>query len=342
MRFAFFGTPRLAAGILDGLLEAGLRPELVVTRADSVSRRGSSRRPSAVAVRAGEAGLPVIKPETLKQPGLSAQLEALDLDLVILVAYGKIISPELLALPRAGWINAHASLLPRWRGAAPLQRAVLAGDAQTGVSIMRMAAGLDTGPYCAQASVAIGDKYYEELEDALIAAGTDLLVDELPKICAGTVCWQPQDETSVTYADKIGKGELDLSLEAKPELNLRRVRASSDSAPARFRLLAESSNGVGEELVLRALSAELIDCVELLSPALPQSQPVRPVAGAIFESYSDLRPGTVLASKDTLALVSTEPQRCCAITCLQRPGKRALPAADFLRGLHATEYLQWR
>ncbi|MCL2332881.1 MAG: methionyl-tRNA formyltransferase [Actinomycetia bacterium] len=317
MRFAYFGTPYFAYAVLDRLLEAGLRPELVATGPDAASKRGSEVWPSAVAQRAVEADLPLIKPSNLHDPALAARLRALELDCVILVAYGNIIPASLLEIPAQGWINVHASLLPRWRGAAPIQRAILAGDAQTGVSIMRMERGLDTGPYCAQAAVTIGDRSLGLLEDLLAARGAELLTAELPKIIAATALWQEQDEAQVTYADKINKRDLELDPGQSAEINVRRVRASSNSAPARFTLFSGT-----DATQLRALRAEL--------RPLSESQDPTPQGGSLG------------LCADHLALYCGSGYAYCAVTHLQPAGKSARTAADFLRGFRSKEPLSWR
>jgi len=318
MRFAFLGTPPFAAKILDRLLDAGLTPELVVTQPDALSRRGSELWPSAVAEVAVRAGLPLEKPKSLPSSEYRPKIEAAlrELDFVVLAAYGKIIPEYFLSAPRQGWINVHTSMLPRWRGAAPIQRAILAGDEAAGVSIMRMEAGLDTGPYCAQVRVTVGDQDLAQLEDTLAAKGAELLLAELPKIIEGAAVWQEQDETQATYAKKIDKHELDLSPEQTAETNVRRVRASSDSAPARLTLV----DG-GRETALRALNVELRSCH--VSPPLAA--------------------GTALAGDDHLGLICASADTYCVVTRLQPAGKRPQATADFLRGQRLTgESLAWR
>ncbi|MCL2324340.1 MAG: methionyl-tRNA formyltransferase [Actinomycetia bacterium] len=310
MRYAFFGTPRFAADILERLRAAGLPPSLVVTRADAVSRRGSRLRPSAVAARALDAGLPLARPAELTE--LAEDLDALDLDCVVVAAFGRIMPRSLLEISRSGWINVHASLLPRWRGAAPIQRAILEGDEMTGVSIMRMEAGLDTGPVCAQESVTIGEASLRELEDTLAARGAELLIDLMPRLALGTLRWQEQDETQASYARKLQKGELDLDPSLDPATCVRRVRASSDASPARCRLQV-----AGKELVLRVLEAEL-------------------------RSGECAQPGTARDAGDHLALCAASKSCYCAVTRLQRAGGKAQPAAEFLRGLQQRESLAWR
>jgi len=311
MRFAFFGTPRFAADVLDRLIQAGLEPLLVVTQPDAVSKRGRATWPSEVAERATEAALPLIKPDDLRDPDLREQLRSLDLDCVVLVAYGRIIPEALLDIPSHGWINAHASNLPRWRGAAPIQRAILAGDKETGVSIMRMEEGLDNGQYCVQASVPVAEKDLTQLENELSQLSADLLIAELPKIIAGDVLWWYQNDLYVTYADKIRKGELDLDPEQSPQTNIRRVRASSDGAPARFTLISEKG-----ELQIRALEVEQAECYLW-----------RPQA---------------LIGRDELVLACALGQGGFAVTRLQPAGKRPQSAAEFLRGYRPEGPLSWR
>ncbi|MCL2654551.1 MAG: methionyl-tRNA formyltransferase [Coriobacteriia bacterium] len=322
MRFAFFGTPPFAARILELLLEAGLRPEFVVTQPDAASRRGSKLWPSAVAEVATREGLALEKPDNLRDPAFAARLRALDLDCVVLAAYGRIISPALLEIPRQGWINVHASLLPRWRGAAPIERAILAGDKTTGVSIMRMEVGLDTGPYCAQAEVSVTSKNSELLIDQLAVIGAELLVTELPKLINDAVIWKKQDETQVTYADKIDKHELDLSPEQAAVINVRRVLASSDNAPARLTLMAGS-----KEITLRVLCA----------------------ARRVFaQPMSAATPGTAFINQDFdyLELMCTPADiDCVDVMFLQPAGKRPQTTADWLRGLRLDPeeaLLSWR
>ena len=318
MRYAFFGTPPFAARLLELLLEAGLRPEFVVTQPDAASRRGSTLWPSAVAEVAEREGLALEKPEKGRDSEFAARLNALHLDCVVVAAYGRIITPALLQISQQGWINVHTSLLPRWRGAAPIQRALLAGDEATGVSIMRMEEGLDVGSYCAQAQVAIGDQDLAQLEDTLATMSAELLISELPKIIDGTATWQHQDEEQATYAQKIGKRELDLSPELSAEINVRKVRASSDSAPARLTLISGN-----REIPLRVLDAELW-----------------PLAA----TQDSRAPGAVTIESDRLALISSSTDTCCVISQLQPAGKRPQPAADFLRGLRLDpeEPLSWQ
>lgn len=226
------GTPAFAVPSLDALL--GLADVLAVyTRPDRASGRGRRVAFSPVKERALEAGLPVEQPPTLRDESVTDRLAAYGPDLIVVAAYGLILPRAVLDAPTSGCINVHASLLPRWRGAAPVQRAILAGDRTCGVSVMRMEEGLDTGPYAVQDTVPVGDKTTDELTAELARAGAGALVRALGAIEAGTVVWTEQDDALATYADKVTADDLALQPGLGVEQALRRVRASSRSAPCR-------------------------------------------------------------------------------------------------------------
>ena len=203
-RTAFFGTPEFAAASLQALLDAGVDVPLVVTQPDRPVGRHAELRPSAVGALAASRGLPTEKPETLKaNAGLVARLREARPDAIAVVAYGRILPPEILALPRLGCVNVHASLLPRWRGASPIQAAILAGDAETGVVTMRMEEGLDTGPVYLERRVAIGERETSgELSGRLQLLGGELLVETLEGLAAGRLSARPQpgDPTATATA----------------------------------------------------------------------------------------------------------------------------------------------
>lgn len=227
------GTPAFALPSLRSLAAAH-EVVAVYTRPDAVSGRGKALRPTPVKLLATEMGLPVRQPRTLRDADVQADLAAYAPDAIVVAAYGLILPPEVLAIPPYGCINVHGSLLPRWRGAAPVQRAILAGDDRTGVAIMRMEEGLDTGPYCATRTVVIGDKNADELADEIAEAGAAALLEALDGLLRDQCVWVEQDEDSATYADKITKSDVALSPELSVEQALRRIRASSDAAPARL------------------------------------------------------------------------------------------------------------
>ena len=225
------GTPEFAVPSLERLAEA-CDVALVLTRPDAVRGRGRALVPSPVKARALELGLPVVEASRIT-PEVADALRAAEADVFCVAAYGCILPDEVLAMAPGGCVNVHASLLPRWRGAAPIQRAILAGDVETGVSIMRIGHGVDTGAYCAQAATPVGEKDAGELTAELARMGAELLVEVLPGVVDGSVEWVEQDEALVTHAAKIEKRELMLDPADDVHANALRVRASGDTAPAR-------------------------------------------------------------------------------------------------------------
>jgi len=203
-RLIFAGTPEFALVSLQALCGAGQRPLAVLTQPDRPAGRGRRLTPSPVKAWAVAEGLPVLQPVSLKDAATVAELAALEPDALIVAAYGLILPPDVLDLPPAGCINVHASLLPRWRGASPIQAAVLAGDPVSGVSLMRMEAGLDTGPVYVRATTPVGSRATAgELHDRLAALGAGLLSERLPDILAGRLQPEPQDDAAATYAPRI-------------------------------------------------------------------------------------------------------------------------------------------
>lgn len=230
MRVVFMGTPEFAAAILGTLISSHHEVVGVFTRPDAVRGRGKKLVPSPVKAAAVEAGIPVFEFASMKSDEAYEALAGLEADMACVAAYGAILPKRVLDAPKYGCINVHGSLLPRWRGAAPIERAILAGDAETGVGIMCMEEGLDTGATCAVRTVAIEKKNAGELTAELANVGGEALVAALDELEAnGTLTWTEQPEEGVTYANKIEKGELDLA----PALNAveaeRRVRASSEN-----------------------------------------------------------------------------------------------------------------
>ena len=233
MRVVFMGTPGFAARVLARVADAH---EVVAayTRPDAVRGRGKALVPSPVKEEALSRGIPVLTPRTLRDPEAVAELAALRPDVVCVAAYGAILPKEVLELPPLGCLNVHGSLLPRWRGAAPIERAILAGDEQAGVCVMQMEEGLDTGAFCLCREVPVADRDAAALTDTLAEAGGEALVEALDRLAAGgALPWTAQDEATVTYADKLAKGELDLDPALDAVANVRRVRASSEAHPSR-------------------------------------------------------------------------------------------------------------
>jgi methionyl-tRNA formyltransferase len=240
MRVIFAGTPAFSVAALDTLVAAGHSVVLVLTQPDRPSGRGLRTAPSAVKAAAERHGFPVLQPLTLKDPGTQARLRDAGADVLVVAAYGLILPQAVLDLPRHGAINIHASLLPRWRGAAPIQRALLAGDPVSGVSIMQMDAGLDTGPVLLSEAVAIApDETGGTLHDKLASLGASLIVIALERISRGAAQATPQPAEGATYAPKIGKADARIDwTRAAVEIE-RQVRAFNPFPGALARLRAD-------------------------------------------------------------------------------------------------------
>lgn len=223
MRVIFMGTPDFAVPSLEALVAAGHDIVCVYTQPPRPAGRGKRLQPSPVQVRAEELGIDIRSPVRLRGADEQAEFAAWRADVAVVAAYGLILPQPVLAAPKHGCINVHASLLPRWRGAAPIHRAILAGDAVTGVTIMQMEAGLDTGPMLAKADLLIGERDAAQLTDELAKVGADLLVEVLADLGAHPPVLQPED--GVTYAAKIDKSESRLDFSRSAEQVTRQVRA---------------------------------------------------------------------------------------------------------------------
>lgn len=297
MRIVFMGTPDFAVPSLRSL--AGRHDVVsVFTRPDAVSGRGNSTVPSPVKATALELGLEVVCTKGFSDPAVVERLAALSPELIVVVAFGAILPDHVLALPALGCINVHASLLPRWRGAAPIQRAILAGDESAGVSIMKIAHDLDSGDVCANASTPIDGRNALDLTGALAEMGAELLIDSIEAITVGRAVWVPQDETRVTYADKINKAELRLSPEDGAVPNLLRVRAAAANATARCRICGRSLT---------------------VTEAASVSQPACAM-------------GEVAFSEDAVMLGCADGD--LAVTRVKPDGKSEMPVRSWISGLH--------
>jgi len=248
MRLAFMGTPDFAVPTLDALVAAGHAIAAVYTQPPRPAGRGRALSPSPVHRRADEAGLAVRTPATLRDADEQQAFAALDLDAAVVAAYGLILPEPILRAPRQGCLNVHASLLPRWRGAAPIERAILAGDAVTGVCIMGMERGLDTGPVYARRETDVDRKTAGQLTAELAAIGGALMADVLERLDAGVP--EPQPEAGVTYAHKIGKAEARLDFQQSADAVERQVRAFNPVPGAFFEYKDDR---------IRVLAAELSD-----------------------------------------------------------------------------------
>lgn len=237
MRIAFMGTPDFAVPTLDALLGAGHELVAVYSQPPRPAGRGKALRPSPVHARAEAAGIDVKTPATLRDETEQRAFAALGLDAAVVAAYGLILPTPILEAPRFGCLNVHASLLPRWRGAAPIQRAILAGDERTGVTIMGMERGLDTGPMLAACETAVNGKTAGELTDELAALGGALMVDVLERLPELQAVPQPRE--GVSYAPKIEKNEARLDFAQPAILVERQVRAFNPAPGAFFELGGE-------------------------------------------------------------------------------------------------------
>ena len=247
MRLAFMGTPEFAVPTLDALVAAGHDVAVVYTQPPRPANRGKKLTPSAVHQRAEELGLLVRSPLSLRQEDAQADFAALGLDVAIVAAYGLILPPAILNAPIHGCLNVHGSLLPRWRGAAPVQRAILAGDATTGVMVMQMEAGLDTGPIRATTEIEIGDKTTGQLTQELAELGAELMVGTLADLEAFPCVAQPED--GVTYATKIDKAETKLDFSVSAEAVERQIRAFNPAPGAWFEFEGERYRVLAADIV---------------------------------------------------------------------------------------------
>ena len=246
MRIVFMGTPGFAVVALDALVVAGHEIVCVYTRAPKPAGRGRTLARSLVHARADVLGIEVRTPATLKSLEAQAAFAALDADIAVVAAYGLLLPPPVLAAPRRGCVNIHASLLPRWRGAAPIQRAILAGDASTGVTIMQMEAGLDTGPMILAEPTLVARRSAGALTDALAEMGARLVVEAL----AGPLSGVPQPDAGVTLAPKITKGEAQLDFTV-PAITVERAIRAFNPAPGAWTTID------GERL--KILQADIVD-----------------------------------------------------------------------------------
>ena len=237
MNVLFAGTPEFAARCLEGLLESRHRVTGVITQPDRAAGRGLALAPSPVKRLAAARGIQVVQPASLREAHSQAELESFRADVIVVAAYGLILPQRVLELSRYGAVNIHASLLPRWRGATPIQRALLAGDRETGISIMQMDSGLDTGPVLMQEKIPIlEDDTTGTLHDRLAELGAKLIVQTLDALEAGEVRATPQSAEGVTYAAKLGRGEARVDWRESAVSVNRRVRAFNPSPGADARV----------------------------------------------------------------------------------------------------------
>ena len=297
MRVVFMGTPDFSVPVLDALVGAGHEIACVYCQPPRPAGRGKKPRPTPVHARAEALGLPVRHPTSLKDAQAQAEFADLKADVAVVVAYGLLLPRPVLDAPKHGCLNIHASLLPRWRGAAPIHRAIMAGDAETGICIMQMEAGLDTGPVLLREATAIGaEETTGDLHDRLAQMGARLICDALDSLDSlDSLTPQPQPEKGVTYAAKIDKSEARIDW-TRPAAEIdRQIRGLSPFPGAWCDMAGER--------------------IKLLRCRLAQGQ------GA---------PGQILQG-----LTVACGEGAVEITELQRQGKRPMPAGDFLRGVQS-------
>jgi len=298
MRVVFMGTPDFSTGLLKELYARGHEVVAVYSQPPRPAGRGMDLKKSPVHLLAESLGLPVSTPKSLRGALEQAEFAALNADVAVVAAYGLILPRPILEAPRFGCLNLHGSILPRWRGAAPIQRAILAGDAQSGVGVMKMEEGLDTGPVALEARVAIGpDMTTGELHDALAAAGAPLMADALELLAHGELEFTPQSEVGVTYAQKIDKSEARIDWR-RPAAELHNLVRGFAPAPGAF---FEADLGAGPERV-KVLQTR-----------------VEPGAGAPGEALDD--EGLIACGEGALRLLR-----------VQRAGKGPMGFGEFSRG----------
>ena len=299
MRIVFMGTPDFALPALRAILAAGHEVVAVYTQMPRAAGRGLALRKSPVHIAAEQAGLKVLTPERLKDAEEQAKFRALGADAAVVVAYGLILPKPILEGTQHGAFNIHASLLPRWRGAAPIQRAIMAGDGETGVSIMRLGQGLDTGPVCLSGHQPIGrDTTAGELHDELALLGAKLMVEALEQLARGKLDCKPQPSEGVTYAEKISASETRIDWKRPaPEVH-NFIRGLSPYPGAWFEALLD-----GRPERIRALGSNLVE--------------ISGTAGTVLDEHLTIACG----------------EGAVRLTEVQRAGKKPMPADDFLRGV---------
>lgn len=296
MRVVFAGTPPFAAQALGALVDAGHEVVLVLTQPDRPSGRGLKLSPSAVARAANEFGVAVERFPTLKIPDAQQRLREVQPDVMVVAAYGLILPRSVLEIPRLGCLNIHASLLPRWRGAAPIQRAILAADASTGICIMQMDEGLDTGPVLLRKTLPIGARDTTgSLTEKLAILGAESITETLGNL--PTLVATPQDSAKATYAAKISRTEARLDWSLPCDEVERRIRA--------FNPVPGAEGLIGEETI-----------------KIWEAEPVHGVGGPA---------GSVLRAEGSELIVACG-SGSVRLNVLQRPGGRKMGAGDFMRG----------
>ncbi|MEE0741256.1 MAG: methionyl-tRNA formyltransferase [Emergencia sp.] len=299
MRIVFMGTPDFAVPVLEEIIKAGHQVGYVITQPDKARNRGKKVQFTPVKGAALRHDIPVLQPEKIKNsPQTMDVLREYEPDIIVVVAYGQIIQKELLSLPRFGCVNVHASLLPRLRGASPIQHAILCGEEETGVTIMQMGEGLDTGDMLSRIKTPVGSKNGEQLHDELSVLGAKLLAETLPKIEAGKIQPEKQDDSLSTYAGLITKQDGKVDFTQSPEVIERKIRAF-DPWPGAFCTFREDSMKIWKAVVQ--------------------------------EMATEKESGTIIAVSDDGLDVACG-GGVLRITEIQMPGKKRVSINAFLRG----------
>ncbi|SCY77429.1 methionyl-tRNA formyltransferase [Nitrosospira sp. Nl5] len=298
MKIIFAGTPSFSVPALEALADAGHEIALVLTQPDRPAGRGMRTAESAVKSLAQKRKFSLSQPYSLKQAELRTQLEAIDADIMVVAAYGLILPSTVLNIPRLGCLNIHASLLPRWRGAAPIQRAILAGDRETGITIMQMDQGLDTGAILLQRSIAIAqDDTAQTLHDKLALLGALCIVEALTGIQQGKISATPQNEAAARYAPKLEKEEAEIDWRCSAESISRAVRAFNPRPGAHSRV-----RGISMKVWQASVAADVAD-----------------------------RPGEIVATRRDGIVVGCG-NGSLVLEIVQKSGGKKLTAAQFLSG----------
>ena len=300
MKIVFMGTPDFAVGALDALVGAGYEVTAVVTQPDKPKGRGKDLQCPPVKAFALQHGIPVMQPVKLREPEAVAELSRYEADLFVVAAFGQILTQEILDMPRFGCVNIHASLLPKYRGAAPIQRAILDGESVTGVTLQQMNAGIDTGDILAKVCVDIspedtGDSLFEKL----MHAGAKLLIETLPRIEAGEITPKAQDEAQATYAGRLSKELGEIDWQDSAEVIARKIRAFT-SWPGAYTTLS--------------------------------GKPFKIWGARLTDTAADGEAGSVSAVTKEEILINCGEGRL-ALTQVQLSGKKRMPVKDFLLGV---------
>lgn len=306
MKLIFAGTPEFAASALQALLDAGHEVALVLTQPDRPAGRGKRLRPGAVKQLAGKAGITVLQPARLRNnPEALAQIRQVNADVMVVAAYGLILPADVLEAPRLGCLNIHASLLPRWRGAAPIQRAIEAGDSQTGITIMQMDEGLDTGDMLLVTTTPItADDTGATLHDRLARLGATSIVQALEQLAGGSLAATAQPAEGITYAQRLTRDDARIDWRLTADALVNRIRAF-DPVPGNQAELADDTQ-------------KTIKIWQAAVATEPAAQPGKPAPA----------PGTIVACTSASLRVACG-SGAIDVLALQRPGGRRLPVAQF-------------